>query len=169
MSQVGEEGVGMTSHDDVSPPSADRQSFHSERHPISRRWAVFEDDGVSGWLYLTAPDEERPVADCWVYNRIPAPTAEMARGYAESGSPPPACVDYVGPEALYTGADRPQVQLRWAEDGESVAVLIDQVALGAIIAGGGSGGGFSRHLTRPGPWGQPWNERAVFSTFGLPL
>jgi hypothetical protein len=159
----------MTSHDDVSSPSADGQPFHSEQHPLSRRWAVFEDDGVSGWLYLTAPNEERPVADCWVYNRISAPTTETSRTYAELGSPPPASVDYVDGEAQYTGAEPPQVQLVWAGEGESVAVLIDHVALGAIIAGGGPGEGISRHLTRPGPWGKPWNESVAFSTFGISL
>jgi hypothetical protein len=159
----------MTSHDDVSSPPADGQPFHSEQHPLSRRWAVFEDDGVSGWLYLTAPNEERPIADCWVYNRIPASTAETSRAYMERGSAPPASAEYIDSEAHYTGAEQPLVQFVWAGDGESVAVLIDHLTLGAIIAGGGPGGGFSRHLTRPGPWGKPWNESVAVSTFGISL
>ena len=31
-----------------------RNLFLSERHPVSRRVAVFKDDGTSAWLYLCA-------------------------------------------------------------------------------------------------------------------
>ena len=38
--------------------------FLSERHPGSNRWAVFEDDGRTGWLYITEPvfEEGTPCA-----------------------------------------------------------------------------------------------------------
>lgn len=58
--------------------------FHSEQHPGSRRWVVFEDDGTSAWLYLTAPDEMRPAADCWLYNRVPAPAPRVRQTRRES-------------------------------------------------------------------------------------
>src|SRR6188474_2441390 len=43
--------------------------FESEQHPMSRRWAVVEDDGKVAWLYLTAPDSLKPVATCFLYNQ----------------------------------------------------------------------------------------------------
>jgi hypothetical protein len=47
--------------------------FVSEPHPGSRRFAVFEDDGTTGYLYLTEPNGSKIAKDCWVYNQIPAP------------------------------------------------------------------------------------------------
>src|SRR5438132_230494 len=53
--------------------TASQDLFVSEQHPVSRRWAVIEDDGRAAWLYLTEPDTRKPVADCWLYNRVPTP------------------------------------------------------------------------------------------------
>ena len=46
--------------------------FLSDQHPVSRRWAIVEDDGRSGWLYLSEPAATRVAAHCWLYNRIAA-------------------------------------------------------------------------------------------------
>ena len=62
--------------------------FLDEMHPISRRFAVFEDDGNSAWLYLTEPNTRRPVADALVYNRIAPPRCEEVESFRPS--PPPA-------------------------------------------------------------------------------
>lgn len=35
----------------------------SDYNEISKRWTVFEDDGISGWLYLTEPNSKKPIAD----------------------------------------------------------------------------------------------------------
>jgi hypothetical protein len=135
--------------------------MYDEQHPVSRRWAVFDDEGDSAWLYLTERDEPRPIADCWVYNRVPAPQpAEIAR---YRGGPPPACIGHAGPDARYQGPEPPVVRFLWSPDGESVAVWINGRELGYIVSGGRRG--FSRHLLQAGPWGQPWDEpryRAVF-------
>ncbi|MFC1759348.1 hypothetical protein ACFL2H_11385, partial [Planctomycetota bacterium] len=73
--------VGCSTNDKPSDSSVtvnDKQSesapFIDAQHPLSRRFAIFEDSGTSAWLYLTEPDTEKPSADAWVYNRIPAPS-----------------------------------------------------------------------------------------------
>ena len=60
--------------------------FLDEQHPISRRFAVLEDDGNSAWLYLTEPNGERPCADAWVYDRIAPPSREELSTPAISSS-----------------------------------------------------------------------------------
>src|SRR6185295_13020481 len=60
---------------------ASEDLFMSDRHPISKRWAIVEDDGRVAWLYLTEPGTEKPAADCWLYNRVPTPPQfDSARG-----------------------------------------------------------------------------------------
>jgi hypothetical protein len=67
-----------------------RRSIHAEnlyQNPSSQRWAILEDDGTSGWLYLTEPDSRKPTA--WFFNRIPAPpSGEISRN--RGGQPPAA-------------------------------------------------------------------------------
>src|ERR1043166_5205759 len=125
--------------------------FVSEQHPVSRRWAVVEDDGTSCWLYLSEPDHPKPVADCWLYNRISAP--EVSGTEASRGSAPPASAQYAGPGALMTPPREAQVSLRWSCDGESVAVFFERDLAGFIVRG--QARGFSRHLVASGPWGNP--------------
>jgi hypothetical protein len=139
-----------------------QQLLIQDQHPVSRRWAVFEDDGVSAWLYLSEPGVMRPVADCWVYNRIPAPPASEIEQY--QGGPPPACAGYAGPDAQYPGIEPPQASVLWSEDGESVAIMVGDTVLGFIVAG--SKRGFSRHLLNLGPWGSPWDEQRYQEIFG---
>jgi hypothetical protein len=126
----------------------------AEQHPLSRRWAVFEDDGVSAWLYLTQPDALRPVADCWLYNRITPPSPGEIHRYR--GRPPPASTEYAGPESVRSLPEAATISFKWSADGESVAVSIGEEPLGLIVQG--QPRGLSKNLRAPGPWGQPWDE-----------
>jgi hypothetical protein len=98
--------------------------FISDQHPVSRRWAVLEDDGLSAWLYLTEPNSERPAADCWIYNRIKSP--EAAESYLSRGIPPPASSEVAGEGALMNPADSSEFRLVWSRDGESVALFFGE-------------------------------------------
>lgn len=131
--------------------------FVSEQHSISRRWAMIEDDGTSCWLYLSGPDTQKPVADCWLYNRVPAPDEAEIEKYR--GGPPPAARQYAGPDALMLPPREAQVSLRWSRDGESVAAFFERELAGFIV--GGQARGFSRHLIASGAWGSPL-DRTIF-------
>ena len=133
----------------------------SEYHPSSRRHAVFEDDGRSGWLYLTAPGETRPVADAWVYNRIAPPAAIDRSGRSR---PPPAIASCVGPGAVVTDPAGSTWSFRWSSDGEAVALLRDGAAVAAILPGRKTG--LSANLTAECPWGSPLTSDAL-ETAGL--
>jgi hypothetical protein len=121
--------------------------FLSEQHPISRRWAVIEDDGRVAWLYLTEPDTRKPAADCWLYNRVPTPPHfESARG-----KPPVVPQTHAGVGATSQPPSSESVRLRWSRDGESVAVFFDSELVGFITQG--QKRGFSRHIHVSGPFG----------------
>jgi hypothetical protein len=140
-----------------------QQVVTKEQHPASRRWAIFEDDGVSAWLYLTEPEGLRPVADCWVYNRVAAPQAHDIQQYR--GGPPPACSGYAGPDAQYLRGEPAAASFLWCKDGEAVSVVIDGAALAFVEAGRARG--FSRHLLKSGPWGNTWDEHLFQRLFGM--
>jgi hypothetical protein len=80
--------------------------IESEQHPLSRRWAVIEDDGEVVWLYLSAPGAHEIVAACFLYRHADQP-------------------------ALYLD----DVHFRWSSDGESVAVHFEGVLVGFIVNG----------------------------------
>lgn len=137
--------------------------FKSEMHTVSRRHAVFEDDDTTGYLYLTRPDEPAPAADCWLYNRVPAPADMDALDRMSKGAPPPVIVDYAGPGAQYTGQS-PDVRFVWSAGGEAVACEVDGTVLG-FIALKESERGYSRHLLNESAWGHPWNEELYSRVF----
>jgi hypothetical protein len=141
-------------------PEPDR--LLSEQHPDSRRWAIFEDDGRSGWLYLTEPDRTAIAGDCWVYNRIPAP--DLSEIAAFRPGPPPAAQGFAGPAALVVEPDASRMRLLWAGDGGAVALLADGTPLGFLVAG--EPRGTSRNLARTGPWGHTWDQSRYERLFG---
>jgi hypothetical protein len=137
--------------------------FLSEQHPVSRRFASFDDDGTSAWLYLTEPNSRRPIADAWVYNRIPAPRREDIGSFRPS--PPPAAIGFASETALCLSPAKHEWCFRWSENGESVAIMKDGQAVACIIAGNRRG--YSRELVTNGPWGKVWSEVEFTKEFGV--
>jgi hypothetical protein len=133
-----------------------------DQHQVSRRFAVFEDDGTSAWLYLTEPGYRKPALDVWVYNRIEAPPTSAIEAYR--GGPPPAAQGYVSNSALCQSPEAHQWTFTWSSDGESVAALKDDKPVACVVAG--SKFGYSRELIADGPWGRPWSDDVFRSTFG---
>lgn len=135
--------------------------FISDKNPLTNRWVIFEDDGVSGWLYLTNPNEKKPVMDCWIYNRILAPSpSEIAKF---QNDPPPATNEYAGPNALVTSPEDMKISFNWSNDGSAVALIGDNIPLGFIVVG--TKAGFSRNLLKTGPWGNVFNEERYQKVF----
>jgi len=123
--------------------------FLSNNNPISGRWAIFEDDGVSAWLYLTSPNDNRPIADCWIYNRIPAPESTEINKYRNG--PPPASSEYAAKSAFVSEVNENSVQIKWSTDGNAVSLIIDGIPYGYITSENKVG--FCRNLKKDGPWG----------------
>jgi hypothetical protein len=140
---------------------SDENLFLDSQHSTSRRFAVVEDDGTSAWLYLTEPDSRKPVADAWVYNRIPAPSTKEILSYR--GGPAPAAIGYTSDEALCETPKSHTWSFVWSTDGESVAIAKDRVPVACIVAG--ERRGYSRELVKVGPWGNPWSDALFKRTF----
>jgi len=133
----------------------------SEQNPLSRRCAVLADEGTSIWLYLTEPNDERPVADCWLLNTVPAPI-DLSSYRAVKGAPP-ATRQYAGANSEAQAPEANAVRFQWSVDGESVAALVSSELLGFIAAGRKRG--FSKHLLAEGPFGLPLDEQLYTRLF----
>ena len=55
--------------------------------------------------------------------------------------------------------DASSFRVFWSPDGNTVAVLLDGVAIG--VASIELEHGYSRYLREAGPWGLPWDEAGV--------
>src|SRR2546426_600425 len=139
------------------------ETRESERHPVSGRCAVVEDDGDSAWLLLTNPDGVTIAADCWLYNRRHVTQAELGRWPRDR--PPPALDDLIDPGALRTAPLHDHVTFLWDRHGESVAARLEDEVLGFIAAG--ERRGHSKYLRRASDWGAPFDTgifRRLFET-----
>ena len=127
-------------------------------HEESGRRALIADEGDSVWLYLTHPGAMAIAADCWLYNRIIAPSAaqlkERAAAYRARGLPPPAPADLVGPDAVRPRHPAtPDIRFTWSRRDGGVAAWERGQLIGFIAPGHPRG--FSRFLTGECPWGAP--------------
>lgn len=125
----------------------------------SQRLAVLEDDGTSAWLYLTVPNNRKPIADVWVHNRIAAPPQSEIKKYR--GGPPPAASGFADDSDVCQSPDEHEWTLDWHDNGESVILHCDGKPVAMLAASGRRG--WSRNLLRDGPWGNVWDDE-LYST-----
>ncbi len=148
-----------------------RESLVTARHSVSRRVAMVADEGDSVWLYLTAADGTTVVADCWLANRVPAPSyqdlQQSAQDYRARGEPPPAIREVVAEHATRAAAGADPLELRWAADGHSVAAMHGAALVGFIARG--EEHGYSRDLREHSPWGAPLDELLFHRLFDIVL
>ena len=136
--------------------------FLSEQHPRSKRWAIVEDDGAVAWMYLTGRDSRKPVADCWLYNRVQAPPVFQP----QRGTAPLVPATHVVDSSSVEPPSPDQVRFKWSPDGESVGVHFETDVIGFIAAG--QQRGFSRNLSKKGPFGSPIDRDLYERLFGAP-
>lgn len=139
----------------------DEPGFLSERHPLSDRTAIFEDDGRSAWLYLTRAGSHDLVADCWVYNRQAPPASIDPAEWRDR--PPPAVQGVAGESSRIEDPVWSAQRLLWSADGESVALLYEDLPLGFIARA--KKAGYSRHVLQTCPWGRLWDQARFDSLF----
>ncbi|WP_429154175.1 hypothetical protein [Aeromonas media] len=127
--------------------------FLSKRHPVSDKTAILADEGASVWLYMTDSGSDYPVADCWLLNTVPSP--EHLNGY-RGNSAPPAILKFVVPGSEGDAPLESDIEMRWAPDGHSVALLVKGTPLGFIAQGNKHG--YSKNLVTASPFGMPFEQ-----------
>jgi hypothetical protein len=138
--------------------------FVVSQHPESMRNATVCDEGQSVWFYLSERDDQSIAADCWLLNKVCPP--ESLESFSSRDGPPPVIAKFAGPGAQGAIPMPSEIEFVWSKDGHSVAVLIGGDPLGFIALN--NGGGYSKHLRKAGPYGQPFEVALFQSLFGEP-
>jgi hypothetical protein len=139
----------------------DEGIFIADQNQLSGRYAYFDDDGVSGWLYMTNPNEKKLSYHCWIYNRINPPDPSEIIKYKYG--PPPASSNVVNENPVIIAPEKRSFEFQWSEDGHAVALLIDGTPLGFIIAGRHTG--WCRNLAKSCLWGEVFDETLYRNMF----
>lgn len=135
-----------------------------ESHASGRK-AVVAEERDSVWLYLTTPGALRPERDYWLLNTPHAPEAPDLAAYRGSAGPPPAPRADIEPSGVRESPSAERWEVRWADDGDAVIVLLDGLAIGLCAMS--LDRGVTRFLRRPGAWGMPWDPAVVSAIISL--
>lgn len=128
--------------------------FLSLQHAHSKLWAIFEDNGMSAWLYVAEPEGYNIISDCFVYNRVdPINYSEISTFI---NSQPPISKDYATPFSKISEITSDKIKLLWNDSGNSTCVVINEVPYSFIVIG--EKHGYSKSISKDGPFGRRWNE-----------
>lgn len=140
---------------------ADERPFITVQHPFNRRWAILEDDGVGAWLYITEPDEVKPIADCLVYS-CTAPVEAIPANW-DRKSPPPLTRDFATDRAWQPDAAKTSIRLAWSSNGQAAVVLMDDEPVAFLVVGDERG--YSQSIVKTGPYGMAWDDARFEQVF----
>lgn len=138
--------------------------FLEHQHATTRRLVVLEADDRCAWLYLTGPGVRKPEKDAFAYTPGPLTDSDRARAEAKDGLPPSLAADYASGRATIEGARSEDFTFRWSADGRSVALLRRGEPIAMIVSD--SKRGYSKALSRSGPYGEPWDQPTYDKVFG---
>ena len=144
-----------------NPASESERLFLSVRSTVSGRHAILEDDGFAVLLYLTAPTDTKPAADCFVYSVVP-PTEELVTPQG-TGGPPILLRRFASAVALQPDVPANSHRFEFSPDGHSVAVFIRGEPWAFIARD--EPRGYSKSISAAGPFGQPWSQQLFDDLF----
>ena len=122
--------------------------------PDGRHQCVVDSDGGAVWMYLHDLHSQSVIADAPIGSLVPPiALAEFKKTY-KRGDPPPLVREYSTDRAVV--ADLTGLVLKWADDGTSIAALLDGEPIAMILVGEKKG--YSKATGKEGPWGRPWDE-----------
>jgi hypothetical protein len=134
----------------------------------SARQAVVEQSGSSAWLFMTGPNGEKPIADCFLYNNggqaiPPVRTGRIACPPTDNG-PPALDERYASDEQVLLPVTEDDVQIIWSPAGDAVAVRIHGHVAGFISPDDLQG--YSRAVKIDCQWAHPFDEELYLGLFG---
>lgn len=130
--------------------------FLTEQCETNGRWAIFESNSSSAWLYMTEPNSQKPSADAFVYSLVTPVTKEEAKAMMERGDTPVIVDSYSNDQTVKTGIEEKDIKIRWDAKGRSVVVFISGAPVTILKVGDRQG--YSKGLGKDGFFGKPWNE-----------
>lgn len=138
--------------------------FLDSQSPVSKRYAVLEDNGTIAFLYLTEPGVPKPMKDAVVYMRIPPIEAVDWERIKKTGDTPLLRRDLASLNAVIKDPKASEFTFKWSTDGESVAVLRNGHPL--AFASVKERFGYSRAVSVSSPLANAWDQVRYSGLFG---
>ncbi|MFQ2739587.1 hypothetical protein ACK3Y8_13220 [Aeromonas caviae] len=113
---------------------------------------------------MTDSGSDYPAADCWLLNTVPSP--EHLNEHCDNNAPP-AILKFVVPGSEGDAPLESDIELRWAPDGHSVALLVKGTPLGFIAQGNKHG--YSKNLVTASPFGMLFEQELYERLFPCSL
>jgi len=136
--------------------------FITSYNEATKRHAVLQDDGLTAWLFLHRPsDDRRHTAAveraCFIYNRKAAISAGDVKKYRPK--PPPIAKGYATEFAVTEDPFHYRWILEWSKSGEAVLLTRDGQPWCVVEVNGTSNYGYCKSIKAEGPWGSPWDQQ----------
>ncbi|MBR1663124.1 MAG: hypothetical protein IJ696_02215 [Ruminococcus sp.] len=123
--------------------------FESDLNTTSNIYAVFEDDGITGWVYLYDNENSCIVADCWIYN---ASEANHRSREERKDVPPPLPKEYLVDDPILIKNVK-DIRFKWSDDGYAVNVIINGYIIAYIDLC--TSKSYNVNIKTSCPWGNP--------------
>lgn len=138
--------------------------FIHSHHPVSNRFAIFEDNEKVAYLYLTRPGTQRPEKDAVAYSRQPLVPEINWKAIRETGDAPPLSQHGASPQAVIPDPREQEFSFKWSSDGKAVALLRNGMPI--AFAAVSERFGYSKAVSKASPLAIPWDQKRYEAIFG---
>jgi hypothetical protein len=159
--------LGLMKSRAESAPTKEQTIYLESHNSASDRSAIFEDDGQVAYLYLTRSGSTQFERDAIAYMRIPPIDRTQFEARMRAKETPLLLAEYASAQAVMAAPSEDALSFRWSRDGEAVAILHDGVPLAFAVAA--ERFGYSKAVSRDGPFAHPWDGARYDAVFGTTL
>ncbi|WP_426323486.1 hypothetical protein [Pseudoduganella sp. R-43] len=138
--------------------------FIHSHHPVSKRFAIFEDNETVAYLYLTKPGTQRPEKDAVAYSRVPPAPEVDWNVIGQTGEVPPLPRDVASSQALIRNPREQEFTFKWSSSGEAVALLRSGVPI--AFAAASEKFGYSKAVSKSSHLANAWDQKRYDAIFG---
>jgi len=130
---------------------------------ISERYAILDEFGKTGMLYLSEKGNQKPAKDAFAYMKEPPIDKELWKEKMKVGEPPVLHAEIASQSAVMSVTNENDFTFLWANNGQAVALLYKNQAIAFISLD--EKYGFSKAVIEESPIVSPWNQNLYEQLF----
>jgi hypothetical protein len=137
--------------------------FIHSYNETSGRYAILEEYGEAGMLYLSEEGGQKPAKDAFAYMMVPPIDKETWKERMKGGGPPVLHAEIASQSAVITTTKEKDFSFLWSNNGQAVALLYKGEAIAFISIN--EKYGFSKAVTEKSPIVNPWDQHLYEQLF----
>ncbi len=130
----------------------------------SDRFAILDEFGKTGVLYLSQQGNQKPEKDAFAYMQEPPIDQETWKEKMRAGEPPTLHTGIASENAVIPKTKESDFSFIWSNNGQSVALIYQGNAIAFIASN--EKYGFSKAISKESAISNPWNQTLYESLFG---